>query len=83
MICSDFDPITASCAPSCCVCSQRRECTRSADEAHKRSENEARENGMNRERTEEKAAPDATNIQSGRVEKGLPTVFSTSSLQNK
>lgn len=57
MICSDFDPITSSCAPCCCVCSQRRECMK-----------------------KEEAAPDATNIQSGRVEKGLPTNFSTSSL---
>ena len=26
MICPSYDPITASCAPSCCVCSQIKNC---------------------------------------------------------
>lgn len=32
MICTEFDPITASCAPSCCVCGRNGECHRTGEE---------------------------------------------------
>lgn len=79
MICSEFDPITASCAPACCVCSRTLDCAKDLYACLTPEEQEqyiARLRGQRKE----SAAPDATNIQSGRVEKGLPTHFSTSSL---
>lgn len=33
MSCGDFDPITFSCAPACCVCSQKRECMKKEEAA--------------------------------------------------
>lgn len=40
MICTEFDPITASCAPSCCVCGRNGECHRTGE----KSTNELRAN---------------------------------------
>lgn len=68
LICPAYDPITSSCAPSCCVCSQNDKCVMSMYERLNPASKEACNAYISELLSEQKrAALGATNTQNGKA----------------
>ena len=68
LICPAYDPITSSCAPSCCVCSQNDKCVMSMYERLNPASKEACNAYISELLSEQKkAAQSATNTLNGKT----------------